>query len=29
MNKFGIVGNGFHNTILLVAETKGNEITDE
>nr|WP_303917718.1 hypothetical protein [Bacteroides intestinalis] len=29
MNKVGIVGNGFHNTMLLVAETKGNKITDE
>lgn len=29
MNKVGIGGNGFHNTMLLVAETKGNKITDE
>ena len=29
MNKVGIIGNGFRNTRLLVAETKGNEVTDE
>lgn len=29
MNKIGIVGNGVRNTMLLIAETKGNEITNE
>lgn len=29
MSKIGIVGNGVRNTMLLVAEAKGNEITDE
>lgn len=29
MNKIVIVGNGVHNTMLLIAETKENEITDE
>lgn len=29
MNKIGIVGNGFHSTILLVMESKENKITDE
>ena len=29
MNKIGIVENGVHDTILLIAETNGNEITDE
>lgn len=27
MSKIGIVGNGFCHTMLLIAETKGNEIT--
>lgn len=29
MNKIGIIGNGFCNTMLLIAETKGNEVTDD
>jgi hypothetical protein len=29
MNKIGIVENGVRNTMLLIAETKGNEITNE
>lgn len=29
MSKIGIVGNGFRNTRLLVAEAKGNKITEE
>lgn len=29
MNKILIVGNGFCHTALLIAETKGNEITDK
>lgn len=29
MNKVGVIGNGFCNTVLLVAETKGNELTDD
>lgn len=29
MSKIGIVGNGVRNTMLLVAEAKGNKITEE